>query len=131
MKFTSSLGSLSTSCLPIETKQQALLELVINAYQPHERAALFQTITDYRRNQLVSIFPEHQDNSFSVLFELMDYRDLVQRYPSTLSADIALLEKSSVNVTCIGSSFGARAKLPRSKPKLHSQRLPHFTLLAI
>ncbi|WP_431786250.1 acyl-homoserine-lactone synthase [Vibrio harveyi] len=93
MKFTSSLGSLSTSCLPIETKQQALLELVINAYQPHERAALFQTITDYRRNQLVSIFPEHQDNSFSVLFELMDYRDLVQRYPSTLSADIALLEK--------------------------------------
>ncbi len=64
MKFPSSLGSLSTSCLPIETKQQALLELVINAYQPHERAALFQTITDYRRNQLVSIFLNIRTTAF-------------------------------------------------------------------
>lgn len=92
MKLTLSLGSLSANSLSIEQKQQALLDLVINAYEPHERTALFQTITDYRKNQLTSLFPEHQHKSYSVLFELMDYRDLIQRYPSTLSEEIALLE---------------------------------------
>lgn len=93
MKLTLSLGSLLSSSLSIEKKQQALKNLVISTYQPQERTELFKAVTDYRKNQLVSLFPEHQNKSFSVLFELMDYRDLIQRYPSTLSADIALLEE--------------------------------------
>ena len=40
MKLTLSLGSLSANSLSIEQKQQALLDLVINAYEPHERTAL-------------------------------------------------------------------------------------------
>ena len=73
MKLTSSLDSLLASSLSIEKKQQALIELMINAYQPQERIALFQTVTDYRRRLLESFFPEHQNKSLSVLFELMDY----------------------------------------------------------
>lgn len=92
MKLTSSLGSLLASSLSIEKKQRALIKLVIDAYQPQERAALFHTVTNYRRNQLESLFSEHQNKSFSVLFELMDYRDLIQRYPSTLSSEITQLE---------------------------------------
>ena len=93
MKLKSLLGSLSASNLPIEKKQRLLVDLVINTYQPQERTTLFQIITDYRRSQLNSLFPDHQNKSFSVLFELMDYRELIQRYPNTLSAEMALLEK--------------------------------------
>ncbi len=92
MKLTSSLGSLLASSLSIEKKQRALIELVIGAYQPQERTVLFHTVTNYRRNQLESLFSEHQNKSFSVLFDLMDYRDLIQRYPSTLSSEIIQLE---------------------------------------
>ena len=93
MKLKLSLERLSTGNLPIEKKQRLLVELVINTYQPQERTALFQTITDYRRSQLISLFPDHQNKSFSVLFELIDYRELIQRYPNTLSAEMALLEE--------------------------------------
>ena len=95
MKLTSSLDSLLASSLSIEKKQQALIELTINAYQPQERIALFQTVTDYRRRLLESFFPEHQHKSLSVLFELMDYRELIQRYPSSLSKEMALLEAAA------------------------------------
>ncbi|MFA0055067.1 acyl-homoserine-lactone synthase [Vibrio echinoideorum] len=95
MKITSSLSSLLASSLSIEKKQRALIELVISTYQPQERTALFQTITKYRTSQLELLFPEHQNNSFSVLFELMDYRDLIQRYPNTLSTEMTLLETAA------------------------------------
>ena len=84
MKITSSLGSLLASSLSIEIKQRALIELVISTYQPQERTALFQSVTEYRRSQLELLFPEHQNKSYSVLFEVMDYRDLIQRYPCLL-----------------------------------------------
>ena len=95
MELTSSLVSLLASSLTIEKKQHALIELVINTYQPQDRTALFQTVTDYRRRLLESFFPEHQHKSLSVLFELMDYRDLIQRYPSSLSTEMALLEEAA------------------------------------
>lgn len=95
MELTSSLVSLLASSLAIEKKQHALIELVINTYQPQDRTALFQTVTDYRRRLLESFFPEHQHKSLSVLFELMDYRDLIQRYPSSLSTEMALLEEAA------------------------------------
>ncbi|WKY60232.1 acyl-homoserine-lactone synthase [Vibrio sp. SNU_ST1] len=94
MELMSSLGSLLASSLPIEKKQHALVELVLHTYQPQERTALFKTVTEYRRNQLELLFPEHQTKSDSVMFEVMDYRDLIQRYPSTLSAEVALLEQA-------------------------------------
>ncbi|MCQ8869595.1 acyl-homoserine-lactone synthase [Vibrio splendidus] len=94
MKITSSLGSLLASSLSIEIKQRALIELVISTYQPQERTALFQSVTEYRRSQLELLFPEHQNKSYSVLFEVIDYRDLIQRYPNTLSAEVALLEQA-------------------------------------
>ncbi|NCO46296.1 MAG: acyl-homoserine-lactone synthase, partial [Vibrio sp.] len=40
MKIISSLGSRLTSSLPIEKKQRALVEFVINTYQPQQRADL-------------------------------------------------------------------------------------------
>ncbi|MEZ8500182.1 acyl-homoserine-lactone synthase [Vibrio splendidus] len=94
MKITSSLGSLLASSLSIEIKQRALIELVISTYQPQERTALFQSVTEYRRSQLELLFPEHQNKSYSVLFEVMDYRDLILRYPNTLSAEVDLLEQA-------------------------------------
>ncbi|MGF1754234.1 acyl-homoserine-lactone synthase [Vibrio makurazakiensis] len=93
MKLTSSLGSLSASSLPIEKKKLALVDLVISNYQPQERAVLFQTVTDYRRDLLASLYPEHQNKSFSVLFASIDYRELIQRYPNSLSEEITLLEE--------------------------------------
>ncbi|MBU2908306.1 acyl-homoserine-lactone synthase [Vibrio splendidus] len=94
MKITSSLGSLLASSLSIEIKQRALIELVISTYQPQERTALFQSVTEYRRSQLELLFPEHQNKSYSVLFEVIDYRDLILRYPNTLSAEVDLLEQA-------------------------------------
>ena len=95
MKLLSSLDSLLASDESIEIKQHTLIDLVINTYQPQQRTTLFQTVTDYRRNLLESLFPKHQNKSLSVLFELMDYRDLIQRYPSTLAPELVLLEKAA------------------------------------
>lgn len=92
MNFTSSLGVLSASSMPIEKKQLALINAVLSGFNAQERQVIFQSVTDYRRNQLIALFPENKAKSFSVLFESMDYRDLVQRYPSTLSPYIAALE---------------------------------------
>ncbi|MEZ9980947.1 acyl-homoserine-lactone synthase [Vibrio cyclitrophicus] len=92
MKLKLSLDSLLASSLPIEKKQRTLIEIMLNAYLPQERTVLFQTITDYRTSQLESLFPKHQNKSLSVLFELMSYRDLLQRYPNTLSIEMASLE---------------------------------------
>ncbi|MFA0709533.1 acyl-homoserine-lactone synthase LuxM, partial [Vibrio sp. 10N.222.48.A3] len=94
MELMSSLGSLLASSLPIEKKQHALVELVLHTYQPQERTAVFKTVTEYRRNQLELLFPEHQAKSDSVMFEVIDYRDLIQRYPNTLSTEVALLEEA-------------------------------------
>lgn len=94
MKIISSLGSRLTSSLPIEKKQRALVEFVINTYQPQQRADLFRAVTDHRKNQLLNLFPEHHNKSFSVLFELMDYRELIRRYPNTLDEEIAYLEQA-------------------------------------
>ncbi|OXX69306.1 acyl-homoserine-lactone synthase [Vibrio sp. V19_P1S1T109] len=94
MKIISSLGSRLTSSLPIEKKQRALVEFVINTYQPQQRADLFRAVTDHRKNQLLNLFPEHHNKSFSVLFKLMDYRELIRRYPNTLGEEIAHLEQA-------------------------------------
>jgi acyl homoserine lactone synthase len=93
MKLNLFLDSLLSCSLPIEEKQRALKDFVISTYQPRERTELFKAVTDYRKSQLVFLFPEHKDKSFSVLFELMDYRDFIQHYPNTLSEEIALLEQ--------------------------------------
>ncbi|GLR03132.1 acyl-homoserine-lactone synthase OpaM [Vibrio hyugaensis] len=93
MNFTSPLGVLSASSMPIEKKQRALINAVLTGFNSQERQSLFQSVTDYRRKQLIALFPEHRSKSYSVLFESMDYRDLVQRYPSTLSSYIAILEQ--------------------------------------
>ncbi len=95
MKLLSSLNSLLASDESIEKQQRALIDLVINTYHTEQRTALFQTVTDYRRNLLESLFPEHQNKSLSVLFELMDYRDLIKRYPNTLNPELVLLEKAA------------------------------------
>lgn len=94
MKIISSLGSRLTNSLPIEKKQRALVEFVINTYQPQQRADLFRAVTDHRKNQLLNLFPEHHNKSFSVLFELMNYRELILRYPNTLGEEIAHLEQA-------------------------------------
>ncbi|ASU23799.1 acyl-homoserine-lactone synthase [Vibrio qinghaiensis] len=94
MKIIPSLGSQLATSLPIEKKQRALIEFVINTYQPQQRADLFRAVTDCRKNQLLNLFPEHHNKSFSILFELMDYRDLIQRYPNTLDEEIAHLEQA-------------------------------------
>ncbi|WP_332399011.1 acyl-homoserine-lactone synthase [Vibrio metschnikovii] len=93
MQLISSLRSLLTSTLPVDQKQQMLIALVINTYPSQQRTDLFLSVTDYRKQQLVDLFPEHHNTSFSVLFELIDYRELIQRYPNTLSEEIALLEQ--------------------------------------
>lgn len=94
MKIISSLGSRLTNSLPIEKKQRALVEFVINTYQPQQRADLFRALTEHRKNQLLNLFPEHHNKSFSILFELMDYRELIRRYPNTFGEEIAHLEQA-------------------------------------
>ena len=95
MKILSSLNSLLASGESIEKQQRALIDLIINTYQTEQRTALFQTVTDFRRKFLGALYPEHQNKSLSVLFELRDYRELIQRYPSTLAPDMVLLEKAA------------------------------------
>ncbi|WP_215405077.1 acyl-homoserine-lactone synthase [Vibrio gigantis] len=131
MKLMSSLGSLLASSLSIEIKQRALIELVINTYQPQERTELFQNVTEYRRSQLELLFPEHQNKSYSVLFELMDYRDLIQRYPNTLSAEIERLEEAVgqcymhwLDFWCECEIAAIKAKSPLNSGPLYHVDLP-------
>ncbi|PMK95390.1 acyl-homoserine-lactone synthase [Vibrio lentus] len=130
MKLTSSLDSLLASSLSIEKKQQALIELMINSYQPQERTALFQTVTDYRRRLLESFYPEHQNKSLSVLFELMDYRDLIQRYPSSLSKEMALLEAAAGQCYMHWLDFWCECEIAAIKAKspLDVSSLPYIDL---
>ncbi|MFA0438475.1 acyl-homoserine-lactone synthase [Vibrio sp. 10N.286.49.C2] len=93
MELMSSLRLLTTRHLPIEEKQETLIDLIISHYLPQERTTLFQTVTDHRRSQLLSLFPSHRNKSLSMLFELLDYRDLIHQYPNTLSEDSALFEE--------------------------------------
>ncbi|EDK30937.1 putative homoserine lactone synthase VanM [Vibrionales bacterium SWAT-3] len=131
MKLLSSLDSLLASDESIEIKQHTLIDLVINTYQPQQRTTLFQTVTDYRRNLLESLFPEHQNKSLSVLFELMDYRDLIQRYPSTLAPELVLLEKAAsqcymswLDFWCESEIAAIKAKSPLSDPPNSRIELP-------
>ncbi|MCY9825661.1 acyl-homoserine-lactone synthase [Vibrio chagasii] len=117
MKLLSSLDSLLASDESIEIKQHTLIDLVINTYQPQQRTTLFQTVTDYRRNLLESLFPEHQNKSLSVLFELMDYRDLVQRYPSTLAPDMVLLERAASQFYMSWLDFWCECEIAAIKTK--------------
>lgn len=130
MKLTSSLGSLLASSLSIEKKQQALIVLMINTYQPQERTELFQNVTEYRRNQLELLFPEHQNKSYSVLFELIDYRDLIQRYPNTLSAEIVHLEEAVGQCYVHWLDFWCECEIAAIKAKspLHSNSISHVDL---
>uniref|UniRef100_UPI000B8E70AF acyl-homoserine-lactone synthase n=1 Tax=Vibrio sp. V08_P9A1T1 TaxID=1938663 RepID=UPI000B8E70AF len=59
-----------------------------------QRADLFRALTEHRKNQLLNLFPEHHNKSFSILFELMDYRELIRRYPNTFGEEIAHLEQA-------------------------------------
>ncbi|MFA0242619.1 MULTISPECIES: acyl-homoserine-lactone synthase LuxM [Vibrio] len=131
MELMSSLGSLLASSLPIEKKQHALVELVLHTYQPQERTAVFKTVTEYRRNQLELLFPEHQAKSDSVMFEVIDYRDLIQRYPNTLSTEVALLEEAVgqcyihwLDFWCECEISAIKAKLPLSTHALYPMDLP-------
>lgn len=131
MKLLSSLDSLLASDESIEIKQHTLIDLVINTYQPQQRTTLFQTVTDYRRNLLESLFPEHQNKSLSVLFELMDYRDLIQRYPSTLAPELVLLEKAAsqcymswLDFWCESEIAAIKARSPLSDPPNSRIELP-------
>lgn len=131
MKLLSSLDSLLASDESMEKKQRVLIDLVLNTYQPQQRTTLFQTITDYRRNLLESLFPEHQDKSLSVLFELMDYRDLIQRYPSTLPQEMVQLEKAAshcymhwLDFWCECEIAAIKAKSPLSNNQSPSIELP-------
>lgn len=117
MKLLSSLDSLLASDESIEIKQHILIDLVINTYQPQQRTTLFQTVTDYRRNLLESLFPEHQNKSLSVLFELMDYRDLIQRYPSTLAPELVLLEKAASQCYMSWLDFWCESEIAAIKEK--------------
>ncbi|PXA74496.1 acyl-homoserine-lactone synthase [Vibrio sp. 11986-1-5] len=93
MQLILSLRSLLTGDMPVDQKQQMLIALVINTYPSQQRSELFLSVTEHRKQQLVTLFPEHRNKSFSVLFEQIDYRELIQNYPSTLSEEIALLEQ--------------------------------------
>lgn len=93
MQLILSLRSLLTGDMPVDQKQQMLIALVINTYPSQQRSDLFLSVTEHRKQQLVTLFPEHRNKSFSVLFELIDYREFIQNYPSTLSEEIALLEQ--------------------------------------
>ncbi|HBC3857261.1 acyl-homoserine-lactone synthase OpaM [Vibrio parahaemolyticus] len=92
MSLKLSLVSLSNTDLPIETKQQALIDIVLRFLTPQERASLFESITHQRETNLLARYPEYQSKSLSVLFELMDYRDLVRLHPNNLHDDVYLLE---------------------------------------
>ncbi|MCX2759733.1 acyl-homoserine-lactone synthase [Vibrio sp. Sgm 22] len=130
MKLTSSLGSLLASSLSIEIKQRALTELVISTYQPHERTEFFQNVTEYRRSQLELLFPEHQNKSYSVLFEVVDYRDLILRYPYTLSAEIALLEQAVGQCYMHWLDFWCECEIAviKAKSPLNSSSISHVDL---
>ncbi|EVT76839.1 acyl-homoserine-lactone synthase vanM domain protein, partial [Vibrio parahaemolyticus V-223/04] len=54
--------------------------------------SLFESITHQRETNLLARYPEYQSKSLSVLFELMDYRDLVRLDPNNLHDDVYLLE---------------------------------------
>ena len=47
----------------------------------------------YRIKLLKSLFPKYASKSLSVLFELIDYRDLVQQYPTPFSEEALLIEQ--------------------------------------
>ncbi len=130
MKLTSSLDSLLASSLSIEIKQRALMELVIGTYLPQERTALFQKVTEYRRSQLKLLFPEHQNKSYSVLFELMDYRDLIQRYPNTLSEETVRLEEAVGQCYMHWLDFWCECEIAAIKAKspLNSSSISHIDL---
>ncbi|EMK3350519.1 acyl-homoserine-lactone synthase, partial [Vibrio parahaemolyticus] len=87
MSLKLSLVSLSNTDLPIETKQQALIDIVLRFLTPQERASLFESITHQRETNLLARYPEYQSKSLSVLFELMEYRDLVRLHPNNLHDD--------------------------------------------
>ncbi|NMU47372.1 acyl-homoserine-lactone synthase, partial [Vibrio parahaemolyticus] len=93
MSLEQSLEYLTKINLPIESKQQALVDSVILTLTKQKRDALFQQVALYRIKLLKSLFPKHASKSLSALFELMDYRDLVQQYPTGFSKEIRLLEQ--------------------------------------
>ena len=131
MKILSSLNSLLASGESIEKQQRALIDLIINTYQTEQRTALFQTVTDFRRKFLGALYPEHQNKSLSVLFELRDYRELIQRYPSTLAPDMVLLEKAAsqcymswLDFWCECEIAAIKARSPLSDPPNSRIELP-------
>ncbi|MCV6020223.1 acyl-homoserine-lactone synthase, partial [Escherichia coli] len=92
MSLEQSLEYLTKINLPIESKQQALVDSVILTLTKQKRDALFQQVALYRIKLLKSLFPKHASKSLSALFELMDYRDLVRLHPNNLHDDVYLLE---------------------------------------
>ncbi|MCR9964161.1 acyl-homoserine-lactone synthase [Vibrio antiquarius] len=93
MSLKLSLEPLASTDLPIESKQQALVDTVLLTLTPQERSSLFQQVALYRIKLLKSLFPKYASKSLSVLFELMDYRNLVQQYPTPFSEEALLLEQ--------------------------------------
>ncbi|PLX64744.1 MAG: acyl-homoserine-lactone synthase, partial [Vibrio alginolyticus] len=93
MSLKLSLEPLASTDLPIESKQQALVDTVLLTLTPQERSSLFQQVALYRIKLLKSLFPKYASKSLSVLFELIDYRDLVQQYPTPFSEEALLIEQ--------------------------------------
>ncbi|HHF2885143.1 acyl-homoserine-lactone synthase [Vibrio diabolicus] len=93
MSLKLSLEPLASTDLPIESKKQALVDTVLLTLTPQERSSLFQQVALYRIKLLKSLFPKYASKSLSVLFELIDYRDLVQQYPTPFSEEALLIEQ--------------------------------------
>ncbi len=130
MNITSFLEKISYNNYSSEDKQKAIIDTVLHCYQPQELSSLFQTVTDYRVKQLIELFPEHSGKSLSVLFEVIDYRDLVQRYPSTLSAEITLLEQAIGHSFIHWMDFWCQCEIAAIKKKysLESLNMPAMAL---
>ncbi|ELB2804602.1 MULTISPECIES: acyl-homoserine-lactone synthase [Vibrio] len=120
MSLEQSLEYLTKTNLPIESKQQALVDSVILTLTKQKRDALFQQVALYRIKLLKSLFPKHASKSLSALFELMDYRDLVQQYPTGFSKEIRLLEQLAADCYPHWMVFWCQCEIEAIKQKYPS-----------
>ncbi|ARC94271.1 acyl-homoserine-lactone synthase [Vibrio coralliilyticus] len=86
------LDLLSSKNLTIKEKKQALVDLVLRHFSNKQREELFLSVTNFRKKQLVTLFPEYRLRSLSTLFELIDYHDFIKKYPSSFPENIRNLE---------------------------------------
>ncbi|MGL5469660.1 MAG: acyl-homoserine-lactone synthase [Shewanella sp.] len=117
MKLKTYLSSLPTTDLALEQQQRDLIAFVIENYSASERRALFQAVTNYRIEQLVALFPNRQQHSWSILFTLIDYRDLIQRCPYTASVEWAVIENAASQCYVHWLEFWCQCEIAAIKAK--------------